>query len=259
MSIPARKSLGQHFLPRPQCEKVTSAADVTDSDRVLEIGSGPGTLTRALATTGAQVLAVELDSRFLPTGEALAAEFPNLTFVAGDFLDFDLNRLENNPWKVVANIPYYITTPILEKLLTAGPQRFSDLYVLMQREVAARIMAEGERESGSLTHFVAWHATARTLLTFRGRVFVPPAQVDSTLVHFHMREKPPYNADPELLFRIIHTAFEHRRKMLRSSLRGLCDESGLQAAGVSPTARPEQLRLEDFAKITACAGRPAPR
>lgn len=246
--IPARKSLGQHFLPRPQCDRIVAAAGITAADQVLEIGPGPGNLTRALLATGARVYAVELDERFSPPETS-----PLLTWVRADFLQFDLATLGDGAWKVVANIPYYITSPILERLLES--RRFTDLYILMQSEVADRLAAEGQRESGSLTLFVAWYAVVERLLTLRGRVFMPPAQVDSTLVHFRIRSEPPFDADAKILFRLVHTAFEHRRKMLRASLRGMCDAAAIEAAGLPPTARPEQLRLADFARLADVVAR----
>ena len=144
--------------------------------------------------------------------ELTPAEFANLTFVHEDFLKFNLNTLPEARWKVVANIPYYITTPILEKLLLAGPQRFSDLYVLDANGGRHAIMAEGQRDSGALTHFIGWHAIPEALLTFGGHVFMPRPRSTPRWCTSICASTPPDDADSKLLFRIVHAAFEHRRK-----------------------------------------------
>ncbi len=243
--------------------------DLGPEDRVLEIGSGPGALTRALLPGVSRLVSVEIDERFAPVGEELAAAHPHFTFLQGDFLELAPAATpvgtEAGPWKVVANIPYYITTPILEQLL--GPWRpyLSDLYLLMQAEVAQRICAEGQRDSGSLTLYVAYWGVPRMLLHVPGRVFQPPARVDSALLHIALRAGPAVAADETLLFRVIHAAFTQRRKMLRSSLRTAFSEAALTQAfaraGVRPDSRPESLHLRDFSRLAEALeeSAPAPR
>lgn len=245
-----RRRLGQHFLKDSGIiRKILAEARVGPEDRILEIGPGRGALTLPLAEAAGRVLAIELDAELagrLPS-------HPHLEVVQADILELDLDHLlaPYDDWKVVSNLPYYITTPILEKLLTQGKTRIAELWVMVQKEVADRMSARGTRESGALSHFVQYHAQTRTLFRVRPGSFQPPPEVDSAVVHLRVHRTPPVDAPEELLFRLIRTAFGGRRKTLRRSLAGVLPDPVpvLEAAGLDPMRRPETMVLEDFAAL----------
>ncbi len=244
------RRLGQHFLKdRSVVGRILAEAGVGPEDRVLEIGPGRGALTRDLAEAAGRVLAVEVDRELaerLPT-------HPHLELVCADILRVDLPTLlaPHRDWKVVANLPYYITTPILEKLLTEGQGFLQGLWVMVQKEVAERMCARGTRESGSLSHFVQYHAETRLLFRVPPGSFQPPPEVDSAVVRLLPHARPPVEAPHDLMFRLIRAAFGMRRKTLRRSLASLIarPEEALAEAGLDPTRRPETLVLEDFAAL----------
>lgn len=249
-----RRRLGQHFLKdRSVIARILAEAGLGPQDRILEIGPGRGALTLDLARTAQQVLAVELDRDL---AERLP-DHPHLKVVQGDILQVDLESLlaPHEDWKVVANLPYYITTPILDRLLTEGKPRILGMWVMVQKEVAERMCARGTRESGSLSHFVQYHAEVRTLFRVRPGSFQPPPEVDSAVVRLLPHRVPPVEAPPDLLFRLIRTAFGGRRKTLRRSLAGVLSDpvAVLEAAGIDPTRRPETLVLEEFAALARAA------
>ena len=239
------RPLGQHFLHDPATiEQILRAAAPAVGDRVLEIGPGRGALTYPLSMSGAQVLAVEVD-------EELAGKLKpssGLVVVCQDILQADLGQLlapAGSPWKVVANLPYYITTPILEKLLKQGHGLIGDMWLMMQHEVADRIVSPATRRSGSLTHFVRFHAQASYLFKVGPEAFLPPPEVHSAVVHFKFHEEPQ-NCSSKRFFEILRRAFSQRRKMLRTSLKGLLSDAHFEAAGVVAQRRPETLTFEEF-------------
>ncbi|MBT9588966.1 ribosomal RNA small subunit methyltransferase A [bacterium] len=243
------RPLGQHFLRDPETiDKILLAADTGPGQRILEIGPGRGALTYPLAMSGAQVLAVELD-------EELAGKLKpsaGLVVVCQDFLHADLGRLlapaGADPWKVVANLPYYITTPILERLLIHGHGLIGDMWLMMQHEVAERIVSPATRQSGSLTHFVRFHAQASYLFKVPPQAFSPAPEVESAVVHFRLHEPPP-DVLPKRFFEILRRAFAQRRKMLRTSLKGLLSDAQFEAAGIVAQRRPETLHFEEFVAL----------
>ncbi len=263
----ARKALGQNFLLdlNLTAKIARQAGDLACSD-VLEIGPGPGGLTRALLAEGARrVVAVEKDPRCLPALEEIAAAYPGrLEIVAGDALAFDPARHLNSPVQVVANLPYNVGTELLVRWMTpaAWPPFWDGLTLMFQREVAERIVAApGTAAYGRLSLLVQWRAEARLVMTLPPEAFTPPPKVRSAVVRITRRAAPLYPADGALLGRITAAAFGQRRKMLRSSLRGLGPdiETHLRGAGIEPTARAETVSLEGFcalARILA-AERPA--
>ena len=245
-----RRRLGQHFLKdRSVVRRILAEASVGPEDRILEIGPGRGALTRDLAEAAGRVLAVEVDPEL---AERLAPH-PHLEVVRADILEVDLEQLlaPHDDWKVVANLPYYITTPILEKLLTEGKGRIQGMWVMVQKEVADRMSARGTRESGSLSHFIQYHAETKTLFKVRPGSFQPPPEVDSAVVRLRVHRTPPVEASEAVLFRLIRAAFETRRKTLRRSLAKVVPDpvGALEEAGIDPTRRPETLTLEDFAAL----------
>lgn len=238
------RRLGQHFLHDPEIiEKILAAARVQPGESILEIGPGKGALTLPLSLSGAQVLAVELD-------ESLAGKLRGVArveVVHQDILQVELRELlRGSPvWKVVANLPYYITTPILEKLLSQGHGLISEMWLMMQHEVAERIVSPARRQSGSLTHFVRYHARAEYLFRVPPGAFLPPPEVDSAVVYFQLTE-PPEDCQQRRFFQILQRAFAQRRKMLRTSLKGLVHEEHFGRAGVASDRRPETLHFEEF-------------
>lgn len=248
------RPLGQHFLSDPHwIEKILDAAQLAPGERILEIGPGRGAITLPMAMTGARVTAVELDPEL---AARLRSSMSNLVVVEQDFLQVDLPKLLGHEpgWKVVANLPYYITTPILERLLTRSEGLISDMWLMMQHEVAERIVSPETRLSGSLTHFVRFYSEATYLFRVPPGAFQPPPEVDSTVVHFRF-QPPPEDCPPRRFFQILRQAFAQRRKMLRSSLKGLVAPEAFEAAGVAPERRPETLRFEDFVALERASRR----
>jgi len=248
------RHLGQHFLHDAETiEKILAAAKVQPGESILEIGPGRGALTLPLSLSGAHLLAVELD-------ETLAARLQGLTrveVIQKDILQVDLKQLlrGRQDWKVVANLPYYITTPILEKLLSEGHGLITEMWLMMQHEVAERIVSPARRQSGSLTHFVRFHAQTEYLFRVPPKAFSPPPEVDSAVVHFVLHN-PPEDCLPRRFFQILRQAFAQRRKMLRTSLKGLVHEEQFLQAGVASDRRPETLHFEEFLALER-ATRPA--
>ncbi len=239
------RPLGQHFLTDPLIiERILAEASVGPGQNILEIGPGRGALTYPLLISGCRVTCVEVDPK-------LAQKFKpsdQLVVVQEDFLQVDLASMLGPPdrsWKVVANLPYYVTTPILEKLLSQAGPWVSDMWLMMQHEVAERIVTPGQRTSGSLTHFVRYHARADYRLRVPPSAFAPPPEVDSAVVHFAFLP-PPDDCVPKRFFALVRGAFAQRRKMLRSSLKAFLRPEHFEAAGIDPQRRPETLQFEDF-------------
>jgi 16S rRNA (adenine1518-N6/adenine1519-N6)-dimethyltransferase len=250
----ADKRLGQHFLLDPQLlAKIARAAGDLRERTVLEVGPGPGGLTRALLAAGAaRVIAIERDPRCVAALRELAATAAGrLEVIEADALSVDPATLAPERVAVVANLPYNIGTPLLLKWLDRI-ERFESLTLMFQREVAERLAAApGGSAYGRLSVIVQWLCDVRILLHLPGRAFVPPPRVASTLVRLQPRPQPLAPADKRTLERVVAVAFGQRRKMLRSSLKGLTPDPGglLEAAGVSPTARAEAIDVEGFCRL----------
>lgn len=255
--LSAKKALGQNFLlDLNLTAKIARAAgDLTGAD-VLEVGPGPGGLTRGLLAAGARrVLAVEKDARCLPALAEIAAACPGrLEVVQGDALALDAAAMLVPPIKVVANLPYNIGTELLIRWMTPAvwPPFWQSLTLMFQKEVAERIVAKpGSKAYGRLALMVQWRAEARIVLTLPPEAFTPPPKVSSAVVHIVALPKPRYPADAGVLARVTAAGFNQRRKMLRASLRGLAPdiEDKLRAAGIDPTARAEEIPLEGFCAL----------
>lgn len=254
--LATRKSLGQHFLlDRNITDKITRLAGPLDGKTVLEIGPGPGGLTRSLLESGAaNVVAVEKDSRCLEALQALVdVSAGRLSLVDGDAMTIDETTLCPAPVTIVSNLPYNISTQLVYKWLD-NPEHFDSLTLMFQKEVADRLTASpGSKAYGKLSVLTHWHWHAEPVYPVPPRAFVPPPKVDSTVVRLTPRTKPLCLADPAALKTICNAAFNQRRKMLRASLRPVCDdpESILEAAGIDPTRRAETLTTEEFCSVSA--------
>jgi 16S rRNA (adenine1518-N6/adenine1519-N6)-dimethyltransferase len=255
--LAAKKALGQNFLlDLNLTAKIARIPGDLSAATVLEIGPGPGGLTRALLAEGAgRVVAVEKDARCLPALAEIAAAWPGrLEVVAGDALDTDLGASLPPPVHVVANLPYNIGTELLVRWLTppVWPPFWASLTLMFQREVAERIVAQpGDRAYGRLAVLAQWRAEARIALTLPPEAFTPPPKVRSAVVHLRPLPAPRFAADPATLSEVVARAFGQRRKMLRASLRGLGGdaEALLAEAGIEPTERAEQVSLAGFAAL----------
>jgi 16S rRNA (adenine1518-N6/adenine1519-N6)-dimethyltransferase len=253
----AKKQLGQNFLLdlNLTARIARAAGDLRGAD-VLEVGPGPGGLTRGLLAEGARrVVAVEKDVRCLPALAEIAAAYPGrLEVVHGDALALDAAAMLAPPVKVVANLPYNVGTELLIRWLTppVWPPFWASLTLMFQKEVAERIVAKpGSDHYGRLAILAQWRADARIVLTLPPEAFVPAPKVHSAVVHLTALPGPRYPADPAVLERVVAAAFNQRRKMLRSALKGLAPdiEARLQAAGIEPTRRAEEIPLEGFCAL----------
>jgi 16S rRNA (adenine1518-N6/adenine1519-N6)-dimethyltransferase len=261
----ADKRLGQHFLLDSNLlRRIVAAAGDLRGRTVLEVGPGPGGLTRALlATPAARIIAIERDPRCLQALQELAeAASGRLQLIEADALTVDLGDLTAGQLTVVANLPYNIGTPLLVRWLER-PDRLERLTLMFQREVAARIVAPpGNRVYGRLSVLAQWLCEARCLMHLPARAFVPPPKVASSLIQLTPRPQPLAPADRQCLERVLAAAFQQRRKMLRASLRSLTDrpEALLDAADVPATARAEQIDVAGFCRLARCyqaSARPA--
>jgi 16S rRNA (adenine1518-N6/adenine1519-N6)-dimethyltransferase len=253
----ARKSLGQNFLLDLNLTgRIARAAGPIAGMTVLEVGPGPGGLTRALLAEGAaRVIAVERDERAVAALGEMAAVCPDrLQIVSGDALTFDATPyLSGSPARVVANLPYNIATALLVSWLTVEPWPpwYDRLVLMFQREVAERIVAKpGSKTYGRLSVLTGWRTQAKILFDIAPSAFVPPPKVTSSLVQLAPREHP-LPCDRRALERVTEAAFGQRRKMLRQSLKqlGVDPIPLLEKAGLDPTARAEDIAVEDFVAL----------
>lgn len=255
--LSARKSMGQNFLLdlNLTAKIARQVGDLSQCD-VLEIGPGPGGLTRGLLAEGARkVLAIEKDTRCIPALEQIAAAYPDrLQIINGDALDIDPLQYLTAPVRVAANLPYNIGTELLVRWLTPPdwPPFWHSLTLMFQREVADRIVATpGSKAYGRLAILAQWRSDARIVMSLPPGAFTPPPKVSSAVVHLTALPEPRFPADAAVLSKVVATAFNQRRKMLRSALKSLTPdiEDRLLAAGLKPTDRAEQIPLEGFCAL----------
>ncbi len=255
--LAAKKSLGQNFLlDLNLTAKIARMSGRNEGHDVLEIGPGPGGLTRGLLAEGARrVLAIEKDPRCRPALADIQAAYPErLKIIEGDALD--INPLDHltPPIRVAANLPYNVGTELLVRWLTPRewPPFWDSLTLMFQREVAQRITAEpGSKAYGRLAILSQWRAEARIVMNLPPEAFSPPPKVSSAVVHLTALKEPRFPADAKMLQHVTATAFNQRRKMLRASLKGLSPdiEDHLVAANIKPTDRAEQIDLERFCAL----------
>lgn len=255
--LAAKKSLGQNFiLDLNLTARIARAAGDLSACDVLEVGPGPGGLTRGLLAEGARrVLAIEKDTRCLPALAEIAAAYPGrLTVVNGDALAIDPLSHLTQPVRIVANLPYNVGTELLVRWLTPAtwPPVWTSLTLMFQKEVAERIIAKpGSKAYGRLALLAQWRTDAKIVLTLPPEAFSPPPKIHSAVAHLTALPAPRYPADPAILSQIVAAGFNQRRKMLRASLRGLHPgiESLLESVGIAPTARAEEIDLEHFCAL----------
>jgi 16S rRNA (adenine1518-N6/adenine1519-N6)-dimethyltransferase len=252
--LSAKKSLGQNFLLDLNLTgRIARAAGPLANVTVIEVGPGPGGLTRALLAEGANVIAIERDQRCIEALAEVSAAYPGkLKVVEGDALEFDLRPLVGGPARIVANLPYNIATALLVNWLTVEWPPFYDRLVLMfQREVAERIVAAPDSKTyGRLSVLTQWRTEAKILFDVNPSAFVPPPKVTSSIVQLVPRATP-LPCDLRTLERVTEAAFGQRRKMLRQSLKSLGTDAGmlLERAGIEPTLRAEDVPVEGFVRL----------
>ena len=245
------RALGQNFVVDPNTvRRIARLAGVGPGDPVVEIGAGLGSLTLALAETGAEVTAVEIDRYLLPALREITAPVA-VTVVEADAMTLDWAALlaGHNRWSLVANLPYNVATPLVCDLLDEVPA-IDAMLVMVQREVAERLAAQaGDGAYGIPSVKVAYWATARVVGRVPPTVFLPQPKVDSALVRIERRPAPAVAADPVRLFTLVRSAFGQRRKMLRRSLAGLVAPESFERAAIRPEARPEELGIEAWGRL----------
>ncbi len=260
-----QKRFGQNFLIDPHVlEKIMGAAQIGPEDCVLEIGPGIGTMTQYLAEQAARVVAVEIDEGLIPILQETLKEYPNVTLIRADILKVDIKELArqyggDRPLKVVANLPYYITTPIVMGLLEGGAP-VESITVMVQKEVADRMQAgPGSKDYGALSLAVQYYAEPYIAANVPPNCFIPRPNVGSAVIRLTRHAVPPVHADdPALLFQIIRASFNQRRKTLVNSLNNSreldCTKEeaarALEYLGLGPSVRGEALTLEEFAGIS---------
>jgi 16S rRNA (adenine1518-N6/adenine1519-N6)-dimethyltransferase len=249
-----RRAFGQNFVSDPNTvRRIARMANVGPNDHVVEIGAGLGSLTLALAETGARITAIEIDHGIAPVLRDVVKDLPNVSVVVGDALELDWNEiiLPGSKAVVVANLPYNVATPLVADLLDAIPQ-ISRFVVMVQKEVALRLASSvGSSDYGAISVKVAYWATARVLGDVPPSVFIPRPKVTSSIIEITRRETPavgPHIA-PQQLFKVIRTGFGQRRKMLRRSLAAIATPENFVLAGVSPEARPEELDVHQWGRL----------
>lgn len=265
-----QKKFGQNFLIDTHVlDKIVSAAGVTKEDCVLEIGPGIGTMTQYLAEHAREVVAVEIDTNLLPILEETLKDYDNITVINADILKVDIGRIveEHNggkPVKVVANLPYYITTPIIMGLFE-GNVPIDNITVMVQKEVADRMqVGPGSKDYGALSLAVQYYAEPYIVANVPPNCFIPRPNVGSAVIRLTKHKEPPVTADdPALMFKLIRASFNQRRKTLQNGLFNSPEinftkeqiADGIEDLGASAAVRGEALKLEQFARLSNYLGR----
>ncbi len=250
----AKKSLGQNFLlDLNLTSKIARYAGNLEQSDVLEIGPGPGGLTRSLLNEGARkVVAIEKDTRCIAALEEVQSQFSEkLTIVQGDALSTEVRQYLTYPVQIIANLPYNIGTELLVRWLnsTTWPSFWQSMTLMFQKEVANRIVASpGSKAYGRLSVMAQWRCNTKIAFNIPATAFTPPPKVESSIVHFEALKKPRFPAEVNKLEFVVSKAFNQRRKMLRGALKGHFKnvEEGLQAIGVVPTKRAENVTIQEF-------------
>ncbi len=254
--LAANKALGQNFLFDLNLTRRIARAAAPLSGTIVEIGPGPGGLTRALLAEGAEkIVAVERDARALPALAEIAAHYPGrLRVIHGDALEVDWRRIVSGPAKIVANLPYNVATPLLIGWLSVDPWPpwFSSLTLMFQKEVALRIVAPpGSEHYGRLSVISQWRCEAKRLFDVNRSAFTPPPKITSSIVQLVPRKVCEPKCELKALERVTAAGFGQRRKMLRQSLKAVFEkpEEVLEPLGIAPTARAEELSVAEFGRL----------
>ena len=262
------KSLGQNFLIDTNViDRILEGARVTEGDYVIEVGPGIGTLTKEMGRTAEKVVAIEIDKTLIPILEETLADFPNIEVINQDILKVDVQelvkeKLNGGPVKLIANLPYYITTPIVMKFLEEDIP-VTDIVVMVQKEVADRMNAKpNTKDYGALSVAVQYYCDTEIVAKAPRHMFMPQPNVDSTVIGLHVREEKKYNVDNEdIFFKTVKASFGQRRKTLLNSLGGLGFLSkdqikvALQEANIDEKRRGETLSIEEFASLSNAVNR----
>ena len=265
-----QKKFGQNFLIDTHVlEKIIASAGVTKDDCVLEIGPGIGTMTQYLAENARQVIAVEIDRNLIPILHETLAEYDNVEIINEDILKVDIRKLADEynggrPIKVVANLPYYITTPIIMGLFESSVP-IDNITVMVQKEVADRMQeGPGSKDYGALSLAVQYYADPKIVANVPPNCFMPRPNVGSAVIRLTRHQTPPVTVkNPELMFRIIRASFNQRRKTLQNGLNNASDlpyskeqvAGAIEAMGLSPSVRGEALSLKQFAELSDLLGK----
>lgn len=260
-----QKKFGQNFLVDSNVlENIIEKAGITNDDLVLEIGPGIGTMTQYLCESVREVVAIEIDETLIPILNYTLEDYDNVTIINDDALKTDIEKIvkkknDGKPIKVVANLPYYITTPIIMGLLE-GKAPIDSITIMVQKEVAERMQTgPGSKDYGALSLAVQYYADANILMTVPASCFMPRPKVDSSVIKLDIYDKPPVNVcDEEMLFKIIRASFNQRRKTLANGLKNAPNlpftkeeiEDSITKLGKDVNIRGEKLTLEEFAKLT---------
>ena len=253
------KQFGQNFIfDKNLLTAIVKDSNISKQDDVLEIGPGAGTLTKIIAEFSKKVVSYEIDKNLVPILEQNLQGVENSKIIFADALKTDIKEIESNfdgEYKIVANLPYYITTPLIFKFIEQT-KKVQSITIMVQKEVADRLVAKkGSKDYGTISIILDFYGKVKVLRNVPRRMFIPPPNVDSAMVQIEMI-KNKYDADEELFKKIVHSAFAMRRKTLQNNLSqgfGISKaqvEEILQQAGFAPTVRGEQLSTEDYVKIT---------
>lgn len=264
-SITPKKKFGQNFLSDERIlSEIADSADITKDDDILEIGPGTGNLTKILASRARSVTAVEIDRDLIPFVTVAAEPFGNTKVINADVMKSDISALiprDSGSLKAVANIPYYITTPLVTKLLSSG-DRFESLVLLVQKEVAVRMAAPpGSKDCGAISYYVSWRSVPRIMFFVPPEAFYPVPKVESALIRLDIRKKAPFSvSDEDLMFSLIRAGFELRRKTLVNAIaadsalsRRFSKDMAVEALSelsIDKNIRAERLTLSDFGALS---------
>ncbi|KLO23001.1 MULTISPECIES: 16S rRNA (adenine(1518)-N(6)/adenine(1519)-N(6))-dimethyltransferase RsmA [unclassified Marinitoga] len=248
-NIYLKKSLGQNFLSTQEyAKKIVEKAEIKKGDIVIEIGAGAGTLTEELINSGATILAFEIDERLKPLLEERFKSFNNIKIEFMDFLKADLSKVSSP--KYVANIPYYITSPILEKIFLETPN-FQSAILMVQKEYSQRMLAKSGKNYSPLSIFVQFFCNVEKLFDIPPHAFIPNPKIDSTVVKLTPKKNIP-DINKKRFFKFVHIAFSQRRKTIKNNLKILFNDKTdniLEKCGIDPKIRPENISIEKFVEI----------
>jgi 16S rRNA (adenine1518-N6/adenine1519-N6)-dimethyltransferase len=252
MTHKARKRFGQHFLHDQNIiHKIISALNPQPGQNIVEIGPGQGALTLPLLKRCQRLTAIELDRDLIPILQHKSVDIGELTLVNQDVLNFDLATLElDPPFRMVGNLPYNISTPLMFHLLKSS-SLISDMVFMLQKEVAQRIIADPHNKLyGKLTVMMQYFCESEYLFDVPPGCFSPPPRVDSAVIRLRPHSNLPVNVDVDELEKVVSAAFNQRRKTINNSLKNLIDRSTISSLGIDPSARAENLTLNDFVQLT---------